>query len=228
VGDVVSMLDRPVYGYAEVDRLLRLTPGTAKRWINGYQREGRWYEPVIRETPTDSAWVTWGEFTETRLLAEFRSSIPMIKLRPAVAWLRDRFETAHPLAYARPFLEPDGRELLLAAQRETGVDEELWLAVPSAQGALLTATSRRFVQSVRYPDTVGLSEYVIADPATPEVVFHPGRREGQPTVDGIRAETLAGLVAGGEPIEFVAATYELTTEQVEQAVAYEASRRRAA
>jgi uncharacterized protein (DUF433 family) len=135
VGDVVSMLDRPVYGYAEVDRLLRLTPGTAKRWINGYQREGRWYEPVIRDTSTDS---------------------------------------------------------------------------------------------VRYPDTTGPSEYVIADPATPEVVFHPGRREGQPTVNGIRAETLAGLVAGGEPIEFVAGTYDLTAEQVEQAVAYEASRRRAA
>jgi uncharacterized protein (DUF433 family) len=228
VGDVISMLDRPVYQYAEVDRLLRLTPGTAKRWINGYQRDGRWYEPVIREVTSDSTWVTWGEFTETRLLAEFRSSIPMIKLRPAVGWLRERFDTPHPLAFARPFLEPDGRELLLAAQRETGVDEELWLAVPSAQGALLTATSRRFVQSVHYPDTVGLSEYVIADPATPHVVFDPRQRQGQPTVNGIRAETLAGLVAGGEPIDFVASTYDLAAEQVEQAVAYEASCRRAA
>lgn len=90
MGDVISMLDRPVYQYAEVDRLLRLTPGTAKRWINGYQRDGRWYDPVIRELTSDSTWVTWGEFTETRLLAEFRSSIPMIKLRPAVEWLRER------------------------------------------------------------------------------------------------------------------------------------------
>lgn len=152
----------------------------------------------------------------------------MIKLRPAVAWLRERFGTTHPLAYARPFLEPDGRELLLAAQRETGVEEELWLAVPSAQGALLTATSRRFIQSVHYPDTSGPSEYVIADPATPAIIFHPRLRQGQPTVNGIRAETLAGLVAGGEPLGFVASTYELTPEQVEQAVAYEASRRRAA
>jgi uncharacterized protein (DUF433 family) len=230
MGDVISMLDRPVYQYAEVDRLLRLTSGTAKRWINGYRRDGRWYDPVIREATSDSAWVTWGEFTETRLLAEFRSSVPMIKLRPAVGWLRESFDTAYPLAYARPFLEPDGRELLLAAQRETGVEEELWLAVPSAQGALLTATSRRFIQSVHYADTTGPrpSEYVIADQATPEVVFHPQFRQGQPTVSGIRAETLAGLVAGGEPISFVASTYDLTADQVEQAVAYEASRRRAA
>lgn len=222
------MLDRPVYQYAEVDRLLRLTPGTAKRWINGYRRDGRWYEPVIRETSTDSTWVTWGEFTETRLLAEFRSAIPMIKLRPAVLWLRESFDTAYPLAYARPFLEADGRELLLAAQQETGVEPELWLAVPSAQGVLLSPTSRRFIQAVHYPDTTGPSEFVIADPATPDVVFHPRFRQGQPTINGIRAETLAGLVTGGEPIEFVASAYELTPEQVEQAVVYEASRRRAA
>ena len=38
MGQVVSMLARPLYRYAEVDRLLRLTPGTAKRWIDGYER----------------------------------------------------------------------------------------------------------------------------------------------------------------------------------------------
>ncbi|MGH3793032.1 MAG: hypothetical protein ACRDQ9_19980 [Pseudonocardiaceae bacterium] len=37
----MSMLARPVYNYAEVDRLLRLTPGTAKRWIDGYERAGQ-------------------------------------------------------------------------------------------------------------------------------------------------------------------------------------------
>lgn len=225
---MVSLLDRPVYGYAEVDRLLRLTPGTAKRWINGYQRDGRRYDPVIREETSESPWVTWGEFTEARLLAEIRSSIPMIKLRPMVAWLRSEFDTPYPLAYARPFMQTEGRELLLAAQQATGVDEELWLAVPSAQGVLLTATSRRFTNAVHYLDNSGPSEYIIADPGTPAVVLNPLYRQGQATVAGIRAETLASLVAGGEPARFVADTYGLTTEQVEEAVAYEASRRRAA
>lgn len=96
------MLDRPVYGYAESDRLLRLTPGTAKRWINGYKRAGRWYDPVIRDEPTDSAWVTWGEFTETRLLAEFRPDVPMIRLRPVGQWLKDHLHQQYPLAHAVP------------------------------------------------------------------------------------------------------------------------------
>lgn len=35
---VTSMLDREVYVYAEVDKLIGLPAGTAKRWINGYER----------------------------------------------------------------------------------------------------------------------------------------------------------------------------------------------
>ncbi|CNM24227.1 Uncharacterised protein [Mycobacterium tuberculosis] len=37
---VTSMLDREVYVYAEVDKLIGLPAGTAKRWINGYERGG--------------------------------------------------------------------------------------------------------------------------------------------------------------------------------------------
>lgn len=138
MGQVVSILARPVYSYAEVDRLLRLTPGTGKRWIDGYERAGRSQEPVVRQERTGSPWVTWGEFVETRLLSEFRSSVPMIKLRPVVEWLRERLDRDYPLAYVRPFLAPDGKELLVAAQLATGLDEELWMVVPSQQGVLLT------------------------------------------------------------------------------------------
>lgn len=57
---VTSMLDREVYVYAEVDRLIGLHGGTAKRWINGYERAGTVYDPILRVAPRDTAWVTWG------------------------------------------------------------------------------------------------------------------------------------------------------------------------
>ncbi len=228
MGQVVSMLARPVYNYAEVDRLLRLTPGTAKRWIDGYERAGRVYEPVVRQQRTGSPWVAWGEFVETRLLSEFRSSVPMIKLRPVVEWLRERVDRDYPLAYARPFLAPEGRKLLVDAQVETGLDEELWMVVPSQQGVLLTPTSKRFTKAVHYPDCDGPAEHIIADSATPAVWLDPSRRQGQPTVNGIRTETLAELVAAGEPMQFVADTYGFSLDVVEQAVTYETTRRRAA
>jgi hypothetical protein len=34
--DVISLLDRPTYAFAQVDRLLGLHGGTARRWIDGY------------------------------------------------------------------------------------------------------------------------------------------------------------------------------------------------
>jgi uncharacterized protein (DUF433 family) len=229
VGDVVSLLDRPVYTYAEADRLLHLTPGTAKRWINGYERGGRWYDPVLRERPRETPWVTWGEFTETRLLAEYRAAlVPMIKLRPVVAWLRDQLQKRYPLAYGSTFVRPDGRELLVRAQEAAGLEQGLWMVVPSGQGALLTTGALRYQQATHFLEETGPAESIVADAGTPHVLFHPGRREGQPTVDGIRTRTIAELVSAGEPIDFVAATYDLPVDVVEQAVSYEASQRRRA
>jgi hypothetical protein len=118
-----------VYGCAETDRLLRLTPGTAKRRINGYERAGQAHDPVIWAERAGSPWVMCGEFVESRLLAEFRTRIPMITLRPAVQRLRDYFGRANPLSYAAPFRGRDGKELLLRVQDESALDQELWIAL---------------------------------------------------------------------------------------------------
>ncbi|MGH3811906.1 MAG: hypothetical protein ACRDUV_05550 [Pseudonocardiaceae bacterium] len=50
----------------------------------------------------------------------------------------------------------------------------------------------------------------------------------QPPVNSIRTETLTELVTAGEPMQFVADTYGLTLAEVEQAVTYQTTRRRAA
>lgn len=87
---VVHFLDRPVYGLGQVDRVLGLPGGTARRWIDGYTRAGKRYPPVVREEPTGDEAVTWGEFVETRLLAEYRDAgVPIVRMRPAIDKLRE-------------------------------------------------------------------------------------------------------------------------------------------
>src|SRR4029077_20858451 len=89
----VDLLDRPIYGMSQVDSLLGLSPGTARRWIDGYCRGGKVYDPVIRLEPTAEEIVTWGEFVEARLLAEYRDrGVPLIRMRPAILKLREEFE----------------------------------------------------------------------------------------------------------------------------------------
>lgn len=227
MGDVIDLLDRPVYRYAEADRLLRVNRGTVQRWVDGYTRNGVEYPPVVREVRTGSPWVTWGEFVEARLLSEFRPQIPMIKMRPMVERLRELLETRYPLSYARPFLTAEGRELLLAAQADTDTEPGLWVVVATGQGAIMTAASRRFTTATQFTDETGPATAIRADSGTPEVLLDPQRRQGQPTLNGISTSVIAELVAGGEPIEFVADTYGFTAFEVEQAVSFEASRRAA-
>jgi hypothetical protein len=57
---MVSLLDRRIYSLSDVDRLLVLPPGTARRWIDGYDRGGVHYPPVVRAERTRDEEVTWG------------------------------------------------------------------------------------------------------------------------------------------------------------------------
>jgi uncharacterized protein (DUF433 family) len=60
----ISLLDRRIDAFADVDRLLRLPHGTARRWIDGYDRTRfgglvkldplhQYGRPVVRAVPTE-------------------------------------------------------------------------------------------------------------------------------------------------------------------------------
>ena len=70
-GDVINLLDRRLYTFAQVDDLLSLSPSTAQRWIDGYSRQGKDYRPVVGRNSTGIAVATWGKFCQCRFLAEF-------------------------------------------------------------------------------------------------------------------------------------------------------------
>jgi len=47
----LSVLDRDMYAEAEVARLLRLTQATLHYWLEGGERRGKSYKPVLRVEP---------------------------------------------------------------------------------------------------------------------------------------------------------------------------------
>ena len=221
---VTSMLDREVYVFAEVDRLIGLTPGTAKRWINGYERAGTSYEPVLRVAPReDDAWVTWGEFVEARMLAEYRDikKIRMARLRETVDSLRQEFGLNYPLAHLRPYLSVYDREITIEG-KAVGLPDQ---AVAVRTGQVLIGDARWIAnRSALKVDQSG--EPVIAElPADRDIagiVINPGRFSGQPTFAGTRISpvTIAGMVAAGERPEDIAADYGLSLQQVRDATTY--------
>lgn len=215
-----SLLDRAIYSYSDVDRLVGVRPGTALRWLEGYSRKGQFYAPVLRAKPTGDDVVTWGEMVEARLLSEFRDrSVPLYRMRPAIEELRREFGP-YPLAHARPFLDVEGRELVRRVQDSVGLERGLQLVVIRSGQLMLTDQAERFRGAVEY-DQQGAANLLRPQPATPDVVMDPQRAFGQPAIRNVRTDTLAEEYRAGSSRDQLADLYDLTTDQVDEAIRYE-------
>lgn len=214
-----TLLDRAIYSYSDVDRLVGLRSGTARRWLEGYTRDRKFYAPVLREEPTDSDSVTWGEMVESRLLAEYRNrDVPVQRLRPAIVALRSEFGR-YPLAHARPFLDVEGRDLVRLVQERVGLEPPLQLVVVRNGQLVLTAPAEQFQSAVGYVDDV--VAHLKPDVRTPDVVMDPRRAFGQPAIRGVKTEALAEDYRAGTGRDALADLYDLSLEQVDEAIRFE-------
>lgn len=222
-----DLLERPTYAMRDVDRLLRLSRGTAQRWIDGYTRGRRAYEPVVRLEATGSDVVTWGDFVETRLLAEYRlSGAAMANMRRSVVRLREELQIKYPLALARTWVRQEGRELVRAAQSDADVDATYQLVVVRNDQLVLAHQVSRFVESVDFsPTTRGdaVVERIFPEPDLRGVTFDPTRKSGFPVITGrgIPTEVIAEQVRAGDSLASIAGSYDLSPGEVESAVRYE-------
>jgi uncharacterized protein (DUF433 family) len=224
MGDVVDLVNRPTYGLGQIDSLLGLPGGTARRWIDGYRRSGKLYPPVVREHHTGDEIATWGEFIETRLLAEYRDAgVPMVNMRPAVEALRDELKVPYPLASARTWLRPEGRELVRVVQDKVQLDPHLALVVvATGQTVAWSRQADRFLTAIDWTTNKRPEPRRLRPVASiNEVVVDPLLGFGEPVVRGVRTEVIRELVQAGESQDTIAETYELPRESVEAAVRYE-------
>lgn len=232
---VVNLLDRRLYAFGQVDYILGLSSGTAKRWVEGYSRAGRTYEPVVRPSSTGDDVVTWGEFVEIRLVAEFRGAgVPVLRMRPVIEQLREELDTRYPLATAKTWLEPSGPELLRRVQQQVGLERQLWLVVArTGQGVLdleWTPKASAFRRSAEWDrtDSRGVVQALRPVADITRVRIDPLRSFGEPTVRGVRTEIIAELVRAGDSPDMIAELYELERSAVDDAVRYELLRQRPA
>jgi len=156
---------------------------------------------------------------EARLLAEFRNrAVPVQRLRPAIVRLRKEFGP-YPLAHARPLLDVEGRELVRVVQEQVGLERSLQLVVVRNGQLVLADTAERFRSAVEYDGDV--AGRLKPDVRTPDVVMDPRRAFGQPAVRNVRTESLAEDYRAGTSREELADLYDLTAEQVDEAIRFE-------
>lgn len=220
-----AILERPVYGIVEAAGLLGLRPDRARAWLDGYERTGVRYPPVIRVEPTGDEIVTWGEFVELGYLREYRrKGVPLQRLRPVIDELRQEFSTLYPLATAKPYV--CGKELVLELQQRNDIPRSIAIVVSSGQTVALADEAMRFFRKVEFdpPERGDVQRIHPAGRASP-VVIDPLVRFGRPCVQGVSTERLWELFDAGESIDEIAAGYDMSEEFVRAAVAYEEQQR---
>ena len=221
----IRTLDRQMYAEAEAARLLQLAPSTLHYWLEGGERRGKRYLPVIREEGTGSKIVTWGEFVEAGLLRQYRRvhRIPMLELRMVIERLRQDLGVPYPLAHARPFVGP-GRKLLLKIQEDVGLPGDFWLVTIAGGMPMLLPASEAFFERVEWEDDLATGWHPADDRKSP-VRMRPDERFGLPAVGGVKTEIVWEHIEADETFDEVAEELELSVEEVRWALAYETSLR---
>jgi uncharacterized protein (DUF433 family) len=179
-------------------------------------RSGKQQKPRRRLEPRHTEWATWGEFVETRILAEYREEMHTRRLRAAIEMLRKEYRSDYPLAYLQPYLSVKERDLRL-----TGDDTEVIVRT----GQMLLGEGWPVIEQAQLASDARGEKFVAEVPPDikfPGIVVNPNRYSGQPTLKGRRvsAATIAGMVKAGENKPDLAADYGLSLAQVDEAVAF--------
>lgn len=219
----MQLLERRIYDMEQVDRLLQLRAGTARRWIDGYTRSGKTYPPIIRPESTGDSTVSWGEFVEARYVRQFRTDgVPVQRLRPAIERMREQFNTPYPLASARPFVATD-RELVYRLQEEVGLDKKLQLVVARNDQLVLSTEASSFFESTSWDENDQSALRVHPRGHQSPVVIDPVRQFGEPVIRSVTTRIIAEQFQAGESTSRIADIYELSVQDVEEALRFESA-----
>ncbi|MFF0271584.1 DUF433 domain-containing protein [Kribbella sp. NPDC004536] len=226
VTNVPTMLDRELYSVPEAARLLGLSSSTLHYWLEGGERRGVRYEPIIRPEPVGRRSLTWAEFIEAGWLSTYRRrrQIPMSQLRAFISVLRAELGIPYPLAHSKSWVS--GRTLVLQAQEAVSLAPEFQVVSRVGTQLMLTYAGETFMERVVWDGDVaaGWKPHTSESP----VEVRPGVRFGRPAVAGISTAGLFDEAEEGASAEEIADDFSLSVAEVRWALSYEEQRRAAA
>ncbi len=221
----LTILNSVVTTVREAAHQLRIPPATLQHWLEGGERRGKHYDPILRDEPTGRLEMTWGEIVEAQYLRTYRSekNVPMQRLRPFITELRAELGIPYPLAHLRPWVG-ENRQLLLNLQETLDLPDSLWAVFHGKYGQLLInpLIKVEFLERVDFSqgesgEAVALRPLGKKNPVT----LDPRISSAAATVRGIRTEVLTERIQAQESFEDVADDFGLTIPEVKAAVSYE-------
>lgn len=217
--------NEPSYTLSEVARHLRLAPGTLRAWLVGrpYPAGGgtRTFAPLIRPAQKDPLVLSFWNLVEAHVLRALRTDhgVPVKALRAALRYAETELKIDKLLLRedlltqaGHVLLERYGQLIDLSASGQLAMRKVLEAHLRRVEWGADRLPFRLF--PFVYPDGTESGRAIAIDP---RVAF------GRPTVQraGVSTETIARRLDAGEDLEAVAADYDLTPGEIEQAVIFE-------
>lgn len=217
--------DVPTYTVADAAYYLGIPKATLRSWVAGRHypiADGkRFFKPVIDAADTKRSRLSFINLVEAHVLSAIRRehSIDLRKIRQAINYLSERFDSKHPLADHQ--FETDGLDLF--------VEKYGKLINITREGQLAMRTVlQSFLQRIkRDPQGAPVKLYLFTrkgEPTEPfAVVVDPRISFGRPTLEGTNIPTsvLAERYKAGDSMEDLAEDYGRPKKEIEEAIRYE-------
>jgi uncharacterized protein (DUF433 family) len=217
-----SLSKIPAYTVPDAALFLGLAPSTARWWTFGRGK----YRPAIRPEDPKERLLSFENLVELHVLSSVRGlGIPLPKIRAAVRFLEEQFNSQHPLATEEMF--EDGKNLLV---KKLGVTIE---ASNKGQTAFAEVIDRH-LRRIEREKGVPMRLYPFLDrrhaSAQKLISIDPRIQFGRPCIagTGIPAGAILDRWKAGETISDLSKDFNRGQREIEDVVRYAASRLKAA
>lgn len=223
---IKELRNQPAYSLTEAARYLKVAPATLRSWVVGRsypKADGKArFTPLIQPAAAPPATLSFWNLIEAHVLRSLRTDhgVSMDALRKAIRYAQTTLKIERLLLSQE--LRTDAGKLLLERYGQ--------LIELSASGQMaMRRTFNEHLARVEWDEwkfPVRLYPFVSSGLAnTRPIAITANIAFGRPVLvqSGITTETIAERIDAGESIEELAFDYEVTREQIEEAVLYERS-----
>lgn len=212
-------LTRPLYTYADADRIAGVKRGTSSRWLKGYasrDEEGaQMRRPPITPGARSEEAVSFLDLIEVIAIGRLRErELSMPKIRGLVRYCREILHMRRPLATER--FKTDGRDIFIEAGQGRLLDvgrgggQQVWDEVLDP-----------FLKTIDYHHEFAWRWWPLGKDV--DIVVDPDYGFGLPVIEGsgVRTETIAERHRAGDTKDEIAYDFGVKVPQVEDALRYE-------
>jgi len=206
----------PAYTYADAARYARIPAQTVRNWFRGAYSPGHTMHPVMAN-PGEHG-LSYLQLAEVAFIAAMRGrNIKLAALRAAYDHVRTELGVEYP--FVREQFLTNGADLFLAA-----IDDPTALVSASRPGQRAwRAAVETYIDQFDYDQHVALIWHPRG--RFNSIVIDPRMSFGRPTIEGkgVPTEAIAARYAAGDDLEFLAYDFDLTQDQLKDALWFEDS-----